>query len=326
MSQVISEELTVEQAHQSIVAVKSQISKVLIGQDLVIENVLTTLFSGGHILLEGVPGLGKTLLVRAIAQCLDVDFARVQFTPDLMPSDVLGHSLYDMKQGEFTTKKGPAFTNVLLADEINRAPAKTQSALLEVMQEQQITLDGDTHKIESPFIVLATQNPLDQEGTYPLPEAELDRFMMKIEVDFPAIEDEVSLLKLNTLPQSNEQNVASLQKVISPKEIEQIKALVSNVLVDEQLYDYAVEIVRKSRSWHGVLHGAGLRGSINLIKAAKVNALMNNRDYVVPHDIKIVAPNVLRHRLILSADLELEGVDKNQVIDEILASVEAPRL
>lgn len=326
MSEVISEELSVEQAHQSIVAVKEQISKVLIGQDLVIENVLTALFAGGHILLEGVPGLGKTLLVRAIAQCLDVDFARVQFTPDLMPSDVLGHTLYDMKQGEFTTKKGPAFTNVLLADEINRAPAKTQSALLEVMQEQQITLDGESLKIDSPFIVLATQNPLDQEGTYPLPEAELDRFMMKIEVDFPALEDEVALLKLNTLVQSNEQKVTSLDRVITPAQIEQIKTLVSNVLVDEQLYDYAVEIVRKSRSWHGVLHGAGLRGSINLVKAAKVNALMNNRDYVVPHDIKLVAPNVLRHRLILSAELELEGVDKNQVIEEILASVEAPRV
>ncbi|QDP02317.1 AAA family ATPase [Thalassotalea sp. PS06] len=326
MSEVISEELSVEQAHQSIVAVKQQISKVLIGQDLVIENVLTALFAGGHILLEGVPGLGKTLLVRAIAQCLDVDFARVQFTPDLMPSDVLGHALYDMKQGEFTTKKGPAFTNVLLADEINRAPAKTQSALLEVMQEQQITLDGESLKIDSPFIVLATQNPLDQEGTYPLPEAELDRFMMKIEVDFPALEDEVALLKLNTLVKSNEQKVTSLERVITPAQIEQIKTMVSNVLVDEQLYDYAVEIVRKSRSWHGVLHGAGLRGSINLVKAAKVNALMNNRDYVVPHDIKVVAPNVLRHRLILSAELELEGVDKNQVIEEILASVEAPRV
>jgi len=326
MNNIAQPTMSIEQAFEVVNEVKSNIAKVLVGQDLVIENVLTVLFAGGHILLEGVPGLGKTLLVRALSKSLSVDFARVQFTPDLMPSDVLGHSLYDMKTGDFKTKRGPAFTNILLADEINRAPAKTQSALLEVMQEQQITIDGNTQAISSPFMVLATQNPLDQEGTYPLPEAELDRFMMKIEIDYPTKNAEIDLLKLNTKQQSNEQKVDVLTSVIDAKTIAEIKTLASNILVDEQIFNYAVEIARKSRSWHGVLHGAGVRASINLLKTAKVNALMHGRDFVIPDDIKLVAPNILRHRLILSADLELEGVNQTQVIEELLASIEAPRI
>lgn len=321
----INSQLTGEQAFELVTKLKANIETILVGQPLVVENVLTALFAGGHILLEGVPGLGKTLLVRALAKSVSIEYARVQFTPDLMPSDVLGHSLYDMKSGEFKTKQGPAFTNLLLADEINRAPAKTQSALLEVMQEQQITIDGQTTMIDSPFMVLATQNPLDQEGTYPLPEAELDRFMMKVELDYPAQDDEVTLLKLNTGFVSNEQKVEDLTAVISAQQILQIKQLASELTVDEQLFNYTVAIARKSRSWHGVLHGAGVRASINMLKAAKVNALMNDRDFVTPDDIKVVAPNILRHRLVLSADLELEGVSQNQIIEQILDSIEAPR-
>lgn len=319
-------QLNLEQAFEAVNAIKTNINKVLVGQDVVIENVLTVLLAGGHILLEGVPGLGKTLLVRALSRSVDVGSARVQFTPDLMPSDVLGHSLYDMKSGEFTIKKGPAFTNILLADEINRAPAKTQSALLEVMQEQQITIDGNSMSIDSPFMVLATQNPLDQEGTYPLPEAELDRFMMKVELLYPSEEAELELLKLNIGQTTNEQAVSELDSVVTSEQLEQIKQLATGTLVDAKIYQYAVDIVRTTRSWHGILHGAGIRASINLLKAAKVNALMNGRDFVIPDDIKAVAPNILRHRLVLSAELELEGVNQTQVIEEILASVDAPRV
>lgn len=326
MSDTVADSLTIEQAADLVQKIKTNICQVLVGQDVVIENVLTTLFAGGHVLLEGVPGLGKTLLVKALAQSLSVEFSRVQFTPDLMPSDVVGHSLYDMKSGQFSTKRGPAFTNLLLADEINRAPAKTQSALLEVMQEQQITLDGETLTIDSPFMVLATQNPLDQEGTYPLPEAELDRFLMKVELDYPDKQAEVALLKLNTEAKSNEQKTELLTSVADKSVIEEIKALVTGILVDEQIYQYVVNIVEKTRHWHGVLHGAGVRGSINLLKAAKVNALMNGRDYVIPDDVKMIAPNILRHRLILSAELELEGISVDQLIEEILMSIEAPRV
>jgi len=319
-------ELTIEEAFNQVTQLKSSIASVLIGQDTIIENVLTVLFSGGHILLEGVPGLGKTLLVRALAQSLSVDFSRVQFTPDLMPSDVLGHSLYDLKTGEFIIKKGPAHTNLLLADEINRAPAKTQSALLEVMQEQQITIDGESQLLSSPFMVLATQNPLDQEGTYPLPEAELDRFMMKVNLDYPEKNDEITLLKLNTEEQSHELNTNNLPQLMNANVIEKIKILATQITVDEQIYNYAVDIVTKTRNWHGIIHGAGVRASINLIKAAKVTALMNGRDFVVPDDIKVVAKNILRHRLILSADVELEGITQDQTIDDLLKSIEAPRV
>lgn len=318
-------ELSLAQAKTAIDTVKSNIREVFVGQQAVMDTALVALFSGGHILLEGVPGLGKTLFVRALSQSLDVDFGRVQFTPDLMPADVLGHSMYDMKTSEFKVKRGPAFTHLLLADEINRAPAKTQSALLEVMQEQQITIDGDSLALESPFMVLATQNPLDQEGTYPLPEAELDRFMMKILLDYPEEDQELTLLKLNTQAKTNERKVDELPAVMNSAMIADVVKLVSTVKVDDALYEYAVRIIRSSRSFPGVLHGAGVRGSINLVKAAKAVAVMDGRDYVTPDDIKSNAAAILRHRLILSADLELDGGSPEKIVDAILSTVDAPR-
>lgn len=317
--------ITLAQAKIAIDAVRSNIREVFVGQNNVVDTALVALLSGGHLLLEGVPGLGKTLFVRALSQSLDVSFGRVQFTPDLMPADVLGHSMFDMKTNEFKVKRGPAFTNLLLADEINRAPAKTQSALLEVMQEQQITIDGESLRLESPFMVLATQNPLDQEGTYPLPEAELDRFMMKILLDYPEEAQELALLKLNTQAKSNESKVDELKAVMNAALIADIRELVSTVKVDDALYAYAVRIIRASRDFPGVLHGAGVRGSINLVKAAKAVAVMDGRDYATPDDIKSNAAAILRHRLILSADLELDGGSPERVVESILSTVDAPR-
>lgn len=313
------------EAHQCITAIRNNIAQVLVGQTQAIEHVLAVLFSGGHVLLEGVPGLGKTLLVRALAKSVQVEFGRVQFTPDLMPSDVVGHSLYDINKGVFQLKKGPAFTQILLADEINRAPAKTQAALLEVMQELQITIDGQTIALEEPFMVMATQNPLDQEGTYPLPEAELDRFMLKVKLDYPDFADELALVKLNVARQSNERKVDQLSAVINRTQLLQFRQLAADVLIDDKLLHYALEIVRNTRAWPGILHGASVRASINLIKLARVKALMAGRDYVIPDDIKQMAIPVLRHRIILSADAELEGASEDLLITAILQQTEVPR-
>jgi MoxR-like ATPase len=305
---------------------KAEIAKALVGQDQIVAQVLIALFAGGHVLIEGVPGLGKTLLVRALAKTFDGAFSRIQFTPDLMPSDVTGHAMYDLKSEQFRIRRGPVFTNLLLADEINRAPAKTQAALLEVMQEMQVTIEGQALTLAPPFMTLATQNPIEQEGTYPLPEAQLDRFLLKILIDYPGEAEENALVAQVTTGLASETlNVEAVGTVVKPNNIVAVQRIVAGLRVDGRVNDYAVRIVRKTRSWPGIAMGAGPRGGIAVIRAARAKALLSGRDFVTPDDIKAVAIPALRHRVALSPELEIEGHKTDVILAALLEKVEAPR-
>ncbi len=316
-----------QRASQLAQALRSELQKAVIGQDAVIEDLLTALIAGGHVLVEGVPGLGKTLLVRALARCFGGDFARIQFTPDLMPSDVTGHAVYDMQSEQFKLRKGPVFSHLLLADEINRAPAKTQAALLEVMQERQVTLEGRPLPVPLPFLVMATQNPIEQEGTYPLPEAELDRFMLKLRMDYPQQDEELEMVRQVTRSARGEiLDVAALRTLLQPKDVLALQKIASDLPLDTQVLDYAVRLARTTRSWPGLMLGAGPRASIALVRGGRARALLRGGEFVLPDDIKGCALAVLRHRVRLSPELDIEGLSVDQVLQQLIDQVPAPRI
>lgn len=316
-----------QRASQLAQALRAELRKAVIGQGAVIDDVLTALLAGGHVLVEGVPGLGKTLLVRALARCFGGEFARIQFTPDLMPSDVTGHAVYDMQSEQFKLRKGPVFTNLLLADEINRAPAKTQAALLEVMQERQVTLEGRALPVQLPFMVLATMNPIEQEGTYPLPEAELDRFMLKLRMDYPQQDEELNLVRQVTRSaRADMLEVSPLRTLLQAKDVLALQKIASDLPLDDQVLDYAVRLARATRSWPGLAMGAGPRASIALVRGARARALLRGGDFVLPDDIKSCALAVLRHRVRLAPELDIEGLSVDQVLQQLLDQVPAPRL
>jgi MoxR-like ATPase len=316
----------IAQAADVLARMRAEIGRAMVGQEEAVEHALAALLAGGHVLIEGVPGLGKTLLVRALAKTFDARFARIQFTPDLMPADVTGHTLYDQSSGQFVARRGPVFTNLLLADEINRAPAKTQSALLEVMQEGQVTLEGVPHRLDPPFMVLATQNPIEQEGTYALPEAQLDRFLLKVRIGYPPAAEEAEMVRRVTAGQVGDKlNVDAVQTLIKPEVLLALQRITAAIAVDDQVLDYAIRIARATRTWNGVAMGAGPRAGIALVRVARAAALMAGRDFVTPDDIKRMAPPCLRHRVTPAPELEIEGQTSDSLIGALLQQVEAPR-
>lgn len=316
----------IEAAHARVSQLRQSISRAVIGQQRVIDETIITMLAGGHALIEGVPGLGKTLLVRALSAAVGTKFGRVQFTPDLMPTDVTGHAMFESQNQRFVIRRGPVFCNFLLADEINRAPAKTQAALLEVMQEQQVTIEGKSYPLQPPFMVLATQNPIEQEGTYPLPEAQLDRFLLKVKIDYPSHDEESSLVRSVTEGHVGDQlNLSEVQQVMSGDDVLKIQRIVAKLKVDQQVFDYAVRLVRATRDWSGIQIGAGPRGAIALIRAARAQALLNGHSFVTPDDIKTIAAAALRHRVSLTPDMEIEGVTVDDALARLFEQVEAPR-
>lgn len=309
---------------ESLNKVKTEIAKVIVGQEDMIEHLLAALLSNGHVLIEGVPGVAKTITAKLLAKTIDVDFSRIQFTPDLMPSDILGTSIFSMKNSEFEFKKGPIFSSFILIDEINRSPAKTQAALFEVMEEKQITIDGTRYEMDEPFLVVATQNPIEHEGTYRLPEAQLDRFLFKINVGYPNLEQEIAIIK-NQHDNRLEDKTEAVSKVITAQQLNNYQKLVKEIIVESQLIEYIAKIIINTRENQFLYLGASPRASLALLTASKAFAALRGRDFVTPEDIKEASYAVLRHRVIVSPEREMEGLTADEIIRQILEGIEIPR-
>lgn len=304
--------------------VKTEIAKVIVGQENMVEHLLAALLSNGHVLIEGVPGVAKTITAKLLAKTIDVDFSRIQFTPDLMPSDILGTSIFSMKNSEFEFKKGPIFSSFILIDEINRSPAKTQAALFEVMEEKQITIDGTRYEMDEPFLVIATQNPIEHEGTYRLPEAQLDRFLFKINVGYPNLEQEIAIIK-NQHDNRLVDKTEAVNKVITAQQLNNYQKLVKEIIVESQLIEYVAKIIINTRENQFLYLGASPRASLALLTASKAFAALRGRDFVTPEDIKEASYAVLRHRVIVSPEREMEGLTADEIIRQILEGIEIPR-
>jgi MoxR-like ATPase len=323
-SQMVGEETATRKLYLKI---RDQIAKVFVGQDELVEGALVALFAGGHVLIESVPGLGKTLFVRTLGKILGCDFGRIQFTADLMPSDITGAPIFNMKTNEFEFRAGPVFTQLLLADEINRSPAKTHAALLEIMQEKRVTVDGKTHELDPPFLVVATQNPIESEGTYSLPEAQLDRFMFKLVADYPTEEQEAEILAMHGGQENLDKKLdEDVECVTSPAEIGQITAATAEVRIDPLLIEYINRIVRLTREWPQFYMGASPRAGISLMQGARTLAAFFGRDYAVPDDVVQIALPTLRHRVMLTAEAEVEGQTVDELLTELIRTIEVPRL
>ena len=321
---VFTNRVDLSSLNESLIRVREEIGKVIVGQSKMIDLLITAILADGHVLIEGVPGVAKTLTAKLLSKVISVNFSRIQFTPDLMPSDVLGTSVYNVKKSEFEFRSGPIFSNIVLIDEINRAPAKTQSALFEVMEERQVTVDGTTYKLEPPYIVVATQNPIEHEGTYRLPEAQLDRFLFKIEVDYPNLEEETAIIRghhqrKGAIP-SNEVN-----SVLTAEQIKNYRNVVQQIHLEENIMRYISQIIHETRNNASLFLGASPRASLAILNSSKAYAAINGRDFVTPEDIKFVTLPVLRHRIMLTPDKEMEGITADEIVKQIVDKIEVPR-
>lgn len=321
---VFQQRIDLSQLSQAVSDIRNEIGRVIVGQYTMVDLLMIGLLCDGHLLIEGVPGVAKTLTAKLMARIIDVNFSRIQFTPDLMPSDVLGTSVFNPKAAEFQFKQGPVFSNIVLIDEINRAPAKTQSALFEVMEERQVTIDGVTHAMDFPFMVLATQNPIEQEGTYRLPEAQLDRFLFKIDVKYPSLQEEVSILNTQHA-QTQAALLENVNKILSAKQIAEYRQTIQSIIIEPKLVEYIARIVNETRNNPSLYLGASPRASLAILRSAKANAAIRGRDFVTPEDIVQMANPVMRHRIILTPEKEMEGVTADELIENIIKNIEVPR-